>query len=220
METTSPHFAPTIVAAQPPYKRQKNLTDKDRKTAWEFHIGTHAKEAYCLLCNVNKLVKNDIGSWQAGHVVARDYLDDPTLLSNPLYLIPCCAGCNLETTSDCVFNVLWERRKADAIKSICKRIFDSYKEMNSQHVLYYDNMIWKLVRGMYGFERHSLGGGIRLAYEEPIYKMLAIYQVSLLEQEISLQTVKMAKSVKLIEQLLSDSNRPCNAAKRVNSPWL
>jgi hypothetical protein len=221
METTSPHFALEVVAAQPPTagKRQRSVADKDRKKAWEFHYGPHAKEALCQLCGVNNLVKNDIGSWQAGHIVARDYLDIK-LRSNPLYLVPCCTGCNLETSTDCVLNLLWERRRADVIKTICKRVYDSFKEMNLQRMSYYDDMIWKVIRGLYGFESHKLGGGIRLAYEEPIYQMLKLHQIELLESEMSQAMTKLKKNVILSEKLFDEVHFPCNGTKRQSTGWI
>jgi hypothetical protein len=209
-EKTSPFFA----EPPPQSKKQQSLDEKDRKLAWDFHFGPHTKETVCIFCNVNNMVKVDKGSWHASHIVGRTYLENPATMKNPLYLIPGCAACNLELGNSCALGLLWERGHIDAIKTLSLRVFEAYAQLNPQHMTFYENIIWKLIRGLYGSEKFPLGGGISVRYEEPIYKLLAIYQMQLLEKEVSKHLKEIKKKSLTLERLLHDSNRPMGSKSK------
>lgn len=218
-ETTSHFFATPDPDAPPSGKKQKQLDEKERKLAWDFHYGPLSKEHVCCACDVTKMIRNDKGSWQAAHIVARNYLDDPTLANNVLYLIPCCPGCNLEMGTTCLFNVLWDRGKGTAIKQIAERIYDYYAQMNPQHLLFYEKLMWKLIRGLFGSERHRIGGGIAVRNEERLYRMLMLHQLQLLEGTVSEHLAKIKQSTALMERLLLEANRPGHGGPKDKSVW-
>ena len=216
MERTSSSY----FQAETTPKKRKTLDEKVRNAAWEFHYGAHSKEAMCLLCDVNKIIRTDKGGWECGHIVARDWLQDEADKTSVFYLLPCCAGCNRETGTTCILNLLWDRKKGNAIRRVCETIFRAYSQMHPQHMLFYDNIMWKLIRGLFGSEKHPLGGGILVAYEEPLYHMLQVHQIQLLEQEMVHHAGELKKKATLVEKLLHESNRPFHGGNAKKSLWI
>ena len=182
-----------------------DLTDNERKQCWILHHGPHAKEALCPMCGINSIKFLEKAGWECSHIVARKFCADP---KSRFYLLPCCAACNKETGTRCIWNIMWERGRVREIKAACHKIYDVFSQLNESSMHDFDHMMWKVIRHLYGSEKHLAGGGIEVLYEAAIYQLLMLDQVEQVRAEVSRLNIEMGKRVELLYKLFADINRP------------
>lgn len=193
------------VAGSVKRRRKHTIDEKDRKQAWDFCFGEHKKEASCPMCESVTLKFTDRGGWECGHIVAEQWCPD---LRSKYYLLPCCAGCNKETTTRCILDVLWERGRFNTLKQLCTRVFNTYSEQFPDKMEQLQHKMWKLVRYLYGSENNKCGGGISTALESHMYNMLLSHQTMLLQKEVYHLCQQQHKCIALIEQLAIETAGP------------
>lgn len=200
METTSKYFA-TVLEPARKTARKINLSERERQQAWALHHGPHAKEAPCPLCNYSVMRFKERGGWECCHIVAEAFCRDPHSIYN---MLPCCAACNKETATRCVIDLLWERHRVDILKSVCTNVFDALMQVNPQRMLFFDNMMWRVVRDMFGSAAHPVGGGIDTSIEGDIYKMLAYHQLALQNTKVEALAAKCRKEAQFAEKIATN----------------
>jgi transcription elongation factor Elf1 len=178
-------------------KPKTAITDRLREVIWMMHHGVHEKDATCLVCGQNKLSFRTKGSWEAAHIVAETFAMDPL---SEFSILPCCPTCNSETRTKCIFEVLWDRGRMDAIRKICQSIYLAYNQRKEPC----DRVpiLWILIKQLYGFKKHAAGGGIPMYLEQPIYEILSLYQIHILNEEVVSLSRELQERVKLMETIM------------------
>lgn len=112
-----------------------------------------------------------------------------------------------------LFDYLWDNFRVESLKVIATNVYTAFSQRNADQIHHYDHCIWKVIRHLYGHDRHQAGGGITATNEEAIYKTLMLHQMRMLEETIaSLMTDVKAKSSQL-ELLVKDVFKPSKRAR-------
>jgi hypothetical protein len=179
-------------------KPKTAINDRLREVIWMIHHGVHEKDAICLVCGQNTISFRTKGSWQAAHIVAETFAMDPL---SEFSILPCCPPCNAETRTKCIFEVLWDRGRMDAIRKICQSVHLAYNQRKEP----YDRVpiLWLLIKQLYGFEKHSAGGGIPMYLERPIYELLSVHQMRILNEEVVGLSHQLQEKTQLMEMVMN-----------------
>jgi hypothetical protein len=88
----------------------------------------------------------------------------------------------------------------DAIRKICQSIYLAYNQRKEPC----DRVpiLWILIKQLYGFKKHAAGGGIPMYLEQPIYEILSLYQIHILNEEVVSLSRELQERVKLMETIM------------------
>ena len=89
----------------------------------------------------------------------------------------------------------------DAIRKICQSIYLAYNQRKET----YDRVpiLWLLIKQLYGFEKHAAGGGIPMYLERPIYELLSVHQMRILNEEVVGLSRQLQEKTQLMEMVMN-----------------
>lgn len=182
-------------------KTRKKIPQAMRMATWETYLGVNTKEGSCLVCGINKIYRNQTTGFEAAHIVADKFFVGEL---SPLYLIPCCSGCNSECSEICILDYMWCRHRLDALRHVITCIYRCFIATHSHQLG--QHLMWKILDFLYGSERFKAGGG--LVNTKAIYELARQVQLDMLVKESRSLSQKLEENGRLLRDLMDSEIKP------------
>lgn len=167
-----------------------------RLAVWDMYGGCNKKTMLCPLCGKQELYKTDTRKWEAAHIVAKMFHTQPPTRYD---LVPSCPGCNSECSNVCVLDYLVGRERYNALRLICRSIYQAYAEEYPQEFKdRFKSQAWRLLQHLFGKERYRAGGGIGCEYD--VYSLAQIVQMNDLRKNMRVLMKKVEACSKAMKR--------------------
>jgi hypothetical protein len=175
-------------------KPPKSISPAIRKSAWDLHIGIGVTEAFCPLCDTNKIRRDENSGFDAAHIIAQKWF---TGQLSALYLIPSCVVCNNETAAMCILDFLFVRggKRLPLLRRLIMRLYDAFVAQHERELDSDFKMAHRVLDHLYGTKAWSTGG---IQNATAIYEMARTEQVGVMAfraGELSMELQQLAQEM-------------------------
>lgn len=120
-------FQTTTSLPRPPPPKKKRVGASVRASVWSIHHGNRLR-ATCSLCEKRMIDNNCKNGWETAHIVARAHCTTGAQATDVYNMVPSCATCNNDMSTQCLWDWLVAKHRIDAMRTLATRLFEAYTQ--------------------------------------------------------------------------------------------